>query len=143
MRGRFCQNFLRRRRIVSLNFCGDVAIGTVDLQRAFEHTILWLAIFQTRWLCQILEMRLVGDWSVHFIGSDGKTRIGPWLLLDSHEEVRAILRWGNITEEELAEHERASEDGVCLPLFSISPTGSSQRSSNEAAAGHGTATSCV
>jgi hypothetical protein len=29
----------------------------------------------------------------------------PWLLLDSHDEVRAILRWGNISAEELAEHE--------------------------------------
>jgi hypothetical protein len=43
------------------------------------------------------------DWSVHFIGPDGKTRVGPWLLLDSHEEERAILCWGNITDEGLAE----------------------------------------
>jgi hypothetical protein len=48
---------------------------------------------------------ITDDWSVNFVGPDGKTRIGPWLLLDSHEEVRAILRWGNITDEELAEHE--------------------------------------
>lgn len=45
-----------------------------------------------------------GDWSVHFIGPDGQTRIGPWLLFDTHDEVRKILRWGNITPEELAEH---------------------------------------
>jgi hypothetical protein len=44
---------------------------------------------------------MTSDWSVNFIGPDGKTRIGPWLLLDSHDEVRAILRWGNITAEEL------------------------------------------
>ena len=30
------------------------------------------------------------DWSVHFIGPDGQTRIGPWLLLDSPDEVLAI-----------------------------------------------------
>jgi hypothetical protein len=45
------------------------------------------------------------DWSVHFIGPDGQTRIGPWLLLDSHDEVRAILRWGNVSAAELEEHE--------------------------------------
>jgi hypothetical protein len=54
-----------------------------------------------RVLCNVME----SDWSVNFIGPDGKTRVGPWLLLDGPEEVRAILRWGNITDEELAEHE--------------------------------------
>jgi len=42
---------------------------------------------------------------VHFIGPDGQTRIGPWLLLDNHYEVRAILRWGNVTVDDLTEHE--------------------------------------
>ena len=42
---------------------------------------------------------------MNFIGPSGKTRIGPWLLLDSHDEVCSILRWGNITDEELAERE--------------------------------------
>jgi hypothetical protein len=47
-----------------------------------------------------------GDyWSVHFIGPDNNTRIGPWLLLDSHDEARAILRWGNISADEITEHE--------------------------------------
>jgi hypothetical protein len=45
------------------------------------------------------------DWAVHFIGPDGKTRIGPWLLLEGPEEVRAILRRGNVSAEELAEHD--------------------------------------
>jgi hypothetical protein len=44
------------------------------------------------------------EWSVHFIAPDGKTRVGPWLLHDTHEEVLAILKWGNITPRELAEH---------------------------------------
>jgi hypothetical protein len=43
-----------------------------------------------RVLCNVME----SDWAVHFIAPNGKTRIGPWLLLDSHNEVRAILRWG-------------------------------------------------
>ena len=44
-------------------------------------------------------------WSVHFIGPDNKTRIGPWLLLDSHDEARAILHWGKISDDATAEHE--------------------------------------
>jgi hypothetical protein len=56
-----------------------------------------------RVLCNVMT----GDWSVNFVGPDGKTRIGPWLLLNNHDEVRAILRWGNITAEELAEHENS------------------------------------
>jgi hypothetical protein len=47
------------------------------------------------------------DWAVHFIAPDGKTRIGPWLLLDSHDGVRAILRWGNISVEEMEQHEKS------------------------------------
>jgi hypothetical protein len=53
------------------------------------------------------------DWSVHFIGPDGKTRIGPWLLLDSHDEVLEILRWGNVAAEELAEHESSLRRWGC------------------------------
>jgi len=41
-------------------------------------------------------------WSVHFIGPDNKTRIGPWLLLDSHDEARAILHWGKISDDATA-----------------------------------------
>src|ERR1700739_1758878 len=53
---------------------------------------------------RVLINVMQSDWSVHFIGPDGKTRIGPWLLLDNEDEVTAILRWGNITDEELEEH---------------------------------------
>ena len=54
---------------------------------------------------RVLVNVMSSDWAVHFIGPDGKTRIGPWLLLDGPEEVRAVLRWGNVSNEELAEHE--------------------------------------
>ena len=54
-----------------------------------------------RVLCNVMK----SDWAVHFIAPDGKTRIGPWLLLDGHDEARAILRWGNASPEDLAEHE--------------------------------------
>ena len=53
------------------------------------------------------------DWSVHFIGPDSKTRIGPWLLFDSHDEVRETLCWANITVEELEEHESAIRRWGC------------------------------
>jgi hypothetical protein len=44
-------------------------------------------------------------WSVHFIGPDNKTRIGPWLLFDNHEQARAILHWGRISANDMAEHD--------------------------------------
>jgi hypothetical protein len=53
------------------------------------------------------------DWAVHFIAPDGKTRIGPWLLFDSHDEVREILRWGGITPQELDQHESAIRRWGC------------------------------
>jgi len=52
------------------------------------------------------------DWSVHFIAPDGKTRIGPWLLLDSHDEFRKLLSWGTVSAEELKEHDRAFGGGA-------------------------------
>jgi hypothetical protein len=54
---------------------------------------------------RVLANVMESDWSLHFIGPDGQTRVGPWLLLDSHDEVREILRWGNASEAELADHE--------------------------------------
>ena len=46
------------------------------------------------------------DWSVTFTDTDHKTRIGPWLLCDSHDEVLRILTWGHISGRELDEHHR-------------------------------------
>jgi hypothetical protein len=54
---------------------------------------------------RVLVNIMSSDWAVHFIGPDGQTRIGPWLLHDSHDEVTKLLSWGNISAEELAEHE--------------------------------------
>jgi hypothetical protein len=54
---------------------------------------------------RVLVNVMESDWSLHFIGPDGHTRVGPWLLLESHDEVGDILRWGNISEAELTEHE--------------------------------------
>jgi hypothetical protein len=54
---------------------------------------------------RVLVNIAAGDWAVHFIGPDGQTRVGPWLLFDSGNEVKAILRWGGITPDQLAEYE--------------------------------------
>jgi hypothetical protein len=56
------------------------------------------------------------DWATHFIGPDGKTRVGPWLLHDTHEEVLKILRWGDVTPEELAEHESSLRKWGCSSI---------------------------
>jgi hypothetical protein len=44
------------------------------------------------------------DWAVHFIAPDGRTRIGPWLLHDTADEVEKLLAWGSVSTEELEEH---------------------------------------
>ncbi len=45
-------------------------------------------------------------WTVHFLDSDGRSRIGPWLLCDCHDEVLKIFAWGHISPGDLAEHHR-------------------------------------
>lgn len=54
---------------------------------------------------RVLVNVMSSDWSVHFIGPDGQTRIGPWLLHESHDEVRKLLKWGHVSAEEMEEHE--------------------------------------
>ena len=58
-------------------------------------------------MARVLVNVMASGWSVHFIGPDGRSRIGPWLLCDSHDEVRGILKWGEASAEEMAEHERS------------------------------------
>jgi hypothetical protein len=41
-----------------------------------------------------------------FYSAGWTERIGPWLLLDTNNEVLAILSWGNPSDEEMAQHER-------------------------------------
>jgi hypothetical protein len=53
------------------------------------------------------------DWAVHFIGPDGRTRIGPWLLLDSEAEVINILRWGGAAAEDVEEYRRSIHGWGC------------------------------
>jgi hypothetical protein len=53
---------------------------------------------------RVLVNVMSSEWSVHFIGPDGQTRVGPWLLHDSHDEVLKILEWCEITPAELKEH---------------------------------------
>jgi hypothetical protein len=58
-------------------------------------------------MARVLVNVVSSDWVVHFIGPDGKKQIGPWLLLDGPEEVLIILRWGNVSDEDLAERENS------------------------------------
>jgi hypothetical protein len=56
---------------------------------------------------RVLVNVMRSEWSVHFIAPDGKTRIGPWLLHDTHDEVLKVLEWCDITPEELEDHHSA------------------------------------
>jgi hypothetical protein len=38
--------------------------------------------------CHLME----SNWAVHFIDTDGQTRIGPWLLCDSHDDVSSTVQ---------------------------------------------------
>jgi hypothetical protein len=58
-------------------------------------------------MARVLVNVMGRDWAVHFIGPDGRTRIGPWLLLDSKEEVLTLLRWANATEADFEAFENA------------------------------------
>jgi hypothetical protein len=82
-----------------------------------------------RVLCNVGQGR--EDWSIHFIAPDGQTRIGPWLLLDTNDEVLAILRWGNPSDQEMAQHERGmrqwSVSSVALDLTARQLDGLIQR----------------
>jgi hypothetical protein len=53
---------------------------------------------------RVLVNVMSSEWSVHFIGPE-QIRIGPWLLFDSHDEVRSLLRWGNPSDTDMEEHE--------------------------------------
>lgn len=53
-------------------------------------------------LCHVIQ----SGWSVTFTETDGQTRIGPWLLCNSHEDVLQILTWGHIEKDSLAMHHR-------------------------------------
>jgi hypothetical protein len=68
---------------------------------------------------RVLMNVMESDWSVHFIAPDGRTRIGPWLLLDDKAELDAIFRWSEVSSEDLASHEQSlrSWHVSSVPLF--------------------------
>jgi hypothetical protein len=76
-------------------------------------------------MARVVVNVMEGDWSVNFIGTDGQTRIGPWLLCDSADEVRAILRWCEATASQIDEHDRdirrwgVSSTAVDLPFRKV------------------------
>ncbi len=68
---------------------------------------------------RVLVNAMQSHWPVHFIAPDAKTRIGPWLLLDSQQEVLTTLRWGGVSAAELAEHESALRRWGCSSVAEI------------------------
>lgn len=45
-------------------------------------------------------------WCVHFVITATQIPVGPWLLFDSSDEIRAkVFKWGNVTTEQLAQYE--------------------------------------
>jgi hypothetical protein len=44
------------------------------------------------------------SWSVTFREHRTNTAVGPWVLLDSAEEVLRLLTWGNISHADLEQH---------------------------------------
>lgn len=82
------------------------------------------------------------DWAIHFIGPDGRTRVGPWLLLESADQVRTILKWGGASAADLEEHatnmRRWGASSVALEMTD----GKLEALIARAAGGRGQATSC-
>ena len=45
-------------------------------------------------------------WCVHFVVSATQIPVGPWLLFDSNDEIKAkVFNWGHVAEENLAQYE--------------------------------------
>lgn len=91
---------------------------------------------------RVLVNVMSNDWAVHFIGPDGKTRIGPWLLLDGPEEVLAILTWGKSRRKSWKNTRAAFDVGVCRLCCLILRSGKSQPWWNVDAGGTGMVTNC-
>ena len=52
-------------------------------------------------------------WAVHFLETDCRTRVGPWLLLDTHERVLMMLSRVHVRPENMvAHHEHIRAWGV-------------------------------
>jgi hypothetical protein len=46
------------------------------------------------------------DWCVHFVVTATQIPVGPWLLFDSNDEIKAkVFTWGHVAEEDLTQYE--------------------------------------
>jgi hypothetical protein len=46
------------------------------------------------------------DWCVHFVVTATQIPVGPWLLFDSNDEIKAkVFAWGHVAEEDLTQYE--------------------------------------
>ena len=62
---------------------------------------------------RVLVNVMSSNWSVHFIGPDRQIGIRPWLLFDSHDEVRSVLRSANPSDADMGEHESSVRGWGC------------------------------
>jgi hypothetical protein len=47
-----------------------------------------------------------GDWCVHFVITATQIPIGPWLLFESSDEIKAkVFTWGSVSDQEMQEYE--------------------------------------
>ncbi len=61
------------------------------------------------------------DWCVHFVVTATQIPVGPWLLFDSNDEIKAkVFTWGHVTEEDMTQYEidlrRWGTDSVPMQL---------------------------
>ncbi|HTF65101.1 MAG TPA: hypothetical protein VK638_20690 [Edaphobacter sp.] len=49
---------------------------------------------------------LQGEWCVHFVITATQVPIGPWLLFESSEEIKAkVFSWGAVSDQEIQQYE--------------------------------------
>jgi hypothetical protein len=55
----------------------------------------------------LVSVQRLQDWSITFVTTHDNVRVGPWLLLDSVDEVNKLLAWGEPSLETMKEHENS------------------------------------
>jgi hypothetical protein len=49
---------------------------------------------------------LKGEWCVHFVITATQVPVGPWLLFESNDEIKAkVFSWGRVTDQAMEEYE--------------------------------------
>jgi hypothetical protein len=63
------------------------------------------------------------DWCVHFVVTATQIPVGPWLLFDSNDEIKAkLFTWGHVAEEDLTQNLELQTEALtkvgCKKIFS-------------------------